>query len=170
MMMGLARFLLGATLLASGMSLPAAQVARAQDSGLAVGTAAPSAMLQTLDGKTVDLAQVAKGPAVIEFWATWCESCEALLPAMKKAQATYGGRVTFVAVAVSVNQSVQRVKLHVAKHGVPGEQLFDTRGDATGKWDVPATSYVVVLNKAGKVVYTGVGGDQNIEAAIKKAL
>jgi predicted transcriptional regulator len=62
------------------------------------------------------------------------------------------------------------VKLHVVKYGVPGEQLFDTKGDATGKWDVPATSYIVVLDKRGKVVYTGVGGDQNIEAAIKKAL
>ena len=170
MMMGLARFVLGAVLIAGGLTLPAPRVARAQDSGLAVGTTAPSAMLQTLDGKTVDLAQVAKGPAVIEFWATWCENCEALLPAMQKAQATYGSKVKFVAVAVSVNQSVARVKAHVAKYKVPGDQLFDTRGDATGKWDVPATSYVVVLNKAGKVVYTGVGGDQNIEAAIKKAL
>jgi thiol-disulfide isomerase/thioredoxin len=145
-------------------------IVRAQDSGLAMGSTAPSATLQTLDGKTVDLAEVAKGPAVIEFWATWCENCAHLLPAMKKAQSTYGNRVKFVAVAVSVNQSVNRVKLHVAKFGVPGEQLFDTKGDATGKWDVPATSYVVVLDKRGKVVYTGVGGDQNIEAAIRKAL
>ena len=152
------------------LTLAAPRVVRAQDSGLAIGTVAPSAMLQTLDGTTVDLAQVAKGPAVIEFWATWCENCEHLLPAMQKAQATYGAKVTFVAVAVSVNQSVNRVKLHVAKHNVPGVQLFDTKGDATGKWDVPATSYVVVLDKKGKVVYTGVGGDQNIEAAIRKAL
>jgi len=35
---------------------------------------------------------------------------------------------------------------------------------------VPATSYVVVVNKAGKVVYTGLGGKQDLEAAIKKAL
>ena len=158
------------TLIAGGMVLPPPPVANAQDSGLTVGTQAPSAKLSTLDGKTVDLAQIAKGPAVIEFWATWCENCEALLPAMKKAEATYGSRVKFVAVAVNVNQSVNRVKLHVAKHGVPGDQLYDTSGDATGKWDVPATSYVVVLDKNGKVVYTGVGGDQNIEAAIKKAL
>jgi predicted transcriptional regulator len=62
------------------------------------------------------------------------------------------------------------VKLHVAKHGVPGDQLFDTKGDATGKWDVPATSYVVVLDRKGKVVYTGVGGEQDLEAALRKAL
>ena len=165
-----ARFRLTSALVAGALTLAAPRHARAQDSGLPVGSAAPSAMLQTLDGKAVDLAQVAKGPAVIEFWATWCENCEHLLPAMKKAQAMYGARVKFVAVAVGFNQSVNRVKLHVAKHGVPGEQLFDTKGDATDKWDVPATSYVVVLNKSGKVVYTGVGGDQNIEAAIRKAL
>ena len=169
-MIARARLRFAAAFAAGTLAFAAPRVVSAQDSGLAIGSTAPSATLQTLDGKTVDLAQVAKGPAVIEFWATWCENCEHLLPTMKKAQATYGDRVKFVAVAVSVNQSLNRVKLHVAKHGVPGEQLFDTAGDATGKWDVPATSYVVVLDKRGKVVYTGVGGDQNIEAAIKKAL
>ncbi len=142
--------------------------ARAQE--MSVGTIVPSAQLQTLDGKTVDLKEVAKGPAVIEFWATWCENCEHLLPTMQKAFATYGSKVRFAMVAVNVNQSQQRVKLHVEKYKVPGEQLFDTKGDATDKWDVPATSFVVVIDKNGKVVYTGVGGTQDIEAAIKKAL
>ena len=41
-------------------------------------------------------------------------------------------------------------------------------GEATGAYDVPATSYVVVVDRTGKIVYTGVGGDQGpkIEAAI----
>jgi thiol-disulfide isomerase/thioredoxin len=156
-------------LLGGALALVAPLAARAQDAGLPLGATPPSALVSTLDGKPVDLAQIAKGPAVVEFWATWCENCEHLLPAMQKASATYGKRVKFVAVAVSVNQSPKRVQLHVAKHGVPGEQLFDTKGDAAGKWDVPATSYVVVLNRAGKVVYTGVGGDQDIDAAIRRA-
>jgi thiol-disulfide isomerase/thioredoxin len=151
-------------------SIAVAPRARAQDTGLALGATAPSAMLQTLDGKSVDLAQIAKGPAVIEFWATWCENCEHLLPAMQRAEAKYGKQVRFVAVAVSVNQSPKRVQLHAAKHKVPGVQLFDAKGEATGKWDVPATSHVVVLDRRGRVVYTGVGGDQDIEAAIRKAL
>jgi len=40
----------------------------------------------------------------------------------------------------------------------------------SGAYDVPATSYVVVADKTGKVVYTGVGGTQNIDAAIRKAM
>lgn len=158
------------TLLAAAAILAPRQ-AQAQDSGLPIGTMAPSAVLQTLDGKSVDLAQITKGsPAVIEFWATWCENCDHLLPAMQRAQAKYGKRVKFVAVAVSVNQSPRRVKLYAAKYKVPGVQLYDTKGDATGKWDVPATSHVVVVDKRGRVVYTGVGGDQDIDAAIRKAL
>ena len=144
--------------------------AGAQDTGLPLGSTPPSAVVETLDGKPIDLAKLTKGaPAVIEFWATWCENCEHLLPAMQKASTKYGAKVKFVAVAVSVNQSPKRVQLHAAKYKVPGVQLFDAKGDATGKWDVPATSHVVVLDKRGRVVYTGVGGEQDIEAAIRKA-
>jgi thiol-disulfide isomerase/thioredoxin len=156
---------------AAALTFAASRLAHAQDGGLALGATAPSASLQTLDGKTVDLAQITRGgPAVIEFWATWCENCEHLLPALQRAYTTYGNRVKFVGVSVSVNQSVKRVQLHVAKHKVPGVQLFDTQGQATDKWDVPATSHVVVLDKSGKVVYTGVGGTQDLDAAIRKAL
>ena len=155
---------------AGALTLAAPRALHAQDTGLALGSTAPSAVVNTLDGKTVNLADVAKGPALIEFWATWCENCEHLLPTLKRVHATYGNRVKFVGVSVSVNQSPKRVQLHVAKYGVPGVQLYDTQGNATGAWDVPATSYVVVLDRSGRVVYTGVGGDQDLEKAIRLVL
>ena len=144
---------------------------RAQDLGIDVGSTAPSAKVYTLDGKEADLAQyVGKTATVIEFWATWCGNCKELEPALLAAMKKYGSQVKFVGVAVSINQSPARVKAYVDKHGLIGDQYFDTKGEATGAYDVPATSFVVVLNKAGKVVYTGLGGKQNLEAAIKKAL
>ena len=143
----------------------------AQELGIELGSTAPSAKVHTLDGKESDLSQyVGKSPVVMEFWATWCENCKELEPTLPAAAKKYGAQVKFVGVAVSVNQTPARVKAFVEKHGIPGDQFFDTKGNATGAYDVPATSYVVVLNKAGKVVYTGLGGKQNLEAAIKKAL
>jgi thiol-disulfide isomerase/thioredoxin len=125
----------------------------------------------TLDGKEADLAQyVGKTPVVMEFWATWCPNCAELEPTLVSAAKKYGAKVKFVGVAVSVNQNPARVKAFVEKHGLPGDQYFDAKGSATGAYDVPATSYVVVFNKAGKVVYTGLGGKQDIESAIKKAM
>jgi thiol-disulfide isomerase/thioredoxin len=143
----------------------------AQDIGIEVGTKAPSAVVETLDGKAADLSQyVGKSPVLIEFWATWCPNCKELEPRMKQMHEKYGSQVKFVLVAVSVNQTPERVRQYVDKHSMPGEQFFDRKGNATGAYDVPATSYVVVLDKAGKVVYTGLGGDQDLEKAIKKAL
>jgi thiol-disulfide isomerase/thioredoxin len=145
--------------------------ARAQESGIEVGTIAPAAAVETLDGKAANLSQyVGKTPVLMEFWATWCGNCKELEPTLKAVHAKYGKQVKFVGVAVSVNQSPERVKLFVAKHGIPGDQVFDRKGEATGAYDVPATSYVVVLDKAGKVVYTGLGGKQDLESAIRKAL
>jgi thiol-disulfide isomerase/thioredoxin len=148
-----------------------ARVARGQDSGIEIGAKAPAAAVETLDGKPADLAQfVGKQPVLIEFWATWCPNCRELEPHLKAVHAKYAGQVRFVGVSVSVNQSPERVKAYVAKHEIPGDQVFDRNGAATGAYDVPATSYVVVLDKSGKVVYTGLGGDQDLEKAIKKAL
>jgi len=147
------------------------RVAHAQDLGIELGSTAPSAKVHTLDGKESDLAQyIGKSPVVMEFWATWCENCKELEPTLLAAAKKYGAQVKFVGVAVSVNQTPARVKAFVQKHKIPGDQYFDTKGNATGAYDVPATSYVVVLNKAGKVVYTGLGGKQDLEAAIKKAM
>jgi len=153
------------------LAMAGSVTARAQDVGLELGTKAPAAAVETLDGKPANLAQyVGKAPVLIEFWATWCPNCRELEPNLKAVHAKYANQIKFVGVSVSVNQSPERVKAYVAKHEIPGDQFFDRNGAATGAYDVPATSYVVVLDKTGKVVYTGLGGDQDLEKAIRKAL
>ncbi len=143
----------------------------AQDIGLEIGSVGPAAALETLDGVQTNLSEyVGKQPVLMEFWATWCGNCEELEPAMKAMHAKYGDRMAFIGVAVSVNQSPARVKAYVEKHKLPWIQLFDRKGNASGAYDAPATSYVVVLDAAGKVVYTGLGGRQALEPAIRKAL
>ena len=144
--------------------------ARAQDSGIELGLTGPAAAVATLDGKAANLASyIGKGPVLMEFWATWCPNCRELEPALIAAQKKYSSRVRFIGVAVSVSQSPAKVKAYIAKHGIRHDILFDTNGKAAEAYDVPATSYVVVLDKAGKVVYTGLGGKQDLEAAIRKA-
>lgn len=157
--------------LAAGLIAFAPGLARAQDIGLEIGSTAPPAKVYTLDGKEADLAQyIGKTAVVMEFWATWCPNCKELEPTLVAALKKYGDQVKFVGIAVSVNETPARVKAFVEKHSLPGDHYFDTKGNASGAYDAPATSYVVVINKAGKVVYTGLGGKQDIDAAIKKAL
>lgn len=153
------------------VALTLASPMAAQDIGLELGTQGPSAKVETLDGKPANLsAYVGKRPVVMEFWATWCGNCHELEPALKALHAKYRSKVAFIGVAVSVNQSPARVKAYVEKNKLPWIQLFDRKGEASGAYDAPATSYIVILDATGKVIYTGLGGKQDLEPAIRKAI
>ncbi|HEX6575089.1 MAG TPA: redoxin family protein [Gemmatimonadaceae bacterium] len=159
------------TLLAASVIAITASTASGQESGIAVGAQAPGAKVQTLAGKPIDMGSyVGKGPMLIEFWAFWCPNCRELEPSLVALHKKYGTRVRFLSVAVSVNETLDRVKTYTAKKGYKHETVYDGYGEATEAYDVPATSYVVVLDKSGKVVYTGLGGKQQLEPAILKAL
>jgi thiol-disulfide isomerase/thioredoxin len=158
---------IGVALAASSLATPAF----AQDLGIEVGSQAPAVIVHSLDGKQVDLGRyIGKTPMLIEFWATWCANCRELMPALLEAEKKFGKKVKFVALAVAINQSPERVRRYLAAHSLPHETFYDTEGKAAGAFDAPATSYVVVLDKKGRVVYTGLGGKQDLEAALKKAL
>ena len=148
---------------------PLANAALAQDLGIEVGSRAPAVTVQSLDGKQIDLGRyIGKTPMLIEFWATWCANCRELMPTLLEAEKKFGKKVKFVALAVAINQSPERVRRFIAAHPLPHDTLYDTDGKAAGAFDAPATSYVVVLDKTGRVVYTGLGGKQDLEAALKK--
>jgi thiol-disulfide isomerase/thioredoxin len=152
---------------ASLASAPAA----AQDLGIEVGARAPAVTVQSLDGRQIDLGSyIGKTPMLIEFWATWCANCRELMPTLLDVEKKFGKKVKFVAIAVAINQSPERVRRFLAAHPLPHDTFYDLEGKAAGAFDAPATSYVVVLDKTGRVVYTGLGGKQDLEAALRKAL
>jgi len=154
---------------ASALAFPLALAG--QDVGLPLGTAAPAVTLADLDGKTVDLGQyVGKQPVLLEFWATWCPLCKALEPSLKAAHAKYGTKVKFVAVGVGVNETPASIKRHLANHPLPFPVLYDAAGAAVRAYQAPTTSYIVVLDRAGMVVYTGAGAEQDIAAVLQRLL
>jgi thiol-disulfide isomerase/thioredoxin len=145
--------------------------ARAQEAGIMLDAMAPGAAVETLDGKPVDLGTYLHGkPAVLEFWATWCPLCKQIEPAMEAARMKYAGRVTFVSVGVKDNQTPEKQKAYAESKHIGGEFVFDRDGKAVAAYKVPHTSYLVVVDANGKVVYTGVGPEQDVDAAVGKAL
>ncbi len=139
--------------------------------GIPVGETPPAVTLESLTGDSVPLSQwIGKKPVIIEFWATWCPICAELLPRMEAAQKKFGDRAEFLVVAVAVNQSKNSVRRHLERDPMPFTFLWDGNGAAVRAFQAPSTSYVAVLDAKGRVVYTGVGADQDIEAAIERAV
>jgi thiol-disulfide isomerase/thioredoxin len=139
------------------------------DAGIRVGEAAPVVTVNDLDGKPVNLGQwLGKKPVLVEFWATWCSNCEELLPRLREAKRLVGDKIEFVAVNVTVNQTPERVRQYLKDHEVPFRILYDDKGTSTRAYRAPATSYVVIVDAAGRVAYTGIGGDQRFEPALRR--
>ncbi len=158
-----------ASLVAALLLAPA--LLHAQDViGIPVGESPPAVTLVSLTGDSVALSQwIGKKPVIVEFWATWCPICAELLPRMEAAQKKYGDRAEFLVVAVAVNQTKNSVRRHLEKNPMPFTFLWDGNGAAVRAFQAPSTSYVAVLDAAGRVVYTGVGADQDLDAALEKA-
>lgn len=147
---------------------------QAQDEtiGIAVGSTVKGPIaVQDLDGNAVNLASyLGQKPALVEFWATWCGLCRALMPQFEALSAQQGKDIEILIVAVGVGQSRASVKRHVIDHKMPGRVFWDASGAATRVFEAPSTSYVVSLDRAGTVAYTGLGDKQRIDVAAAKAL
>ncbi len=158
-----------ATALTLTPCLAAAQTDQ-EPAGISVGAKAPGAAVETLNGKAVNLSRfIGRKPVVMEFWATWCPLCRKLEPKMQALRKEYGARVNFVSVGVPQNQTPERQQAHATKEAIGGEFVFDRNSTAIAAYKVPHTSYVVIVDAAGTVVYTGVGAEQDLAAAIRKA-
>lgn len=145
-------------------------VAAQFEAGIPVGTKAPAVTISDLKGRPLDLGTVlGTKPVLIEFWATWCSLCKALLPQLETIRKTWGDRVELIGVNVTVNDSRARVQRYLEEHRPPFRALFDEKGVGARAYDVPGTSYVVVVDRHGKVSYTGSGDKQDLVAAVAKA-
>jgi len=162
-----------AWLVAAGMIglLMEARPAAAQETGLAVGARAPVVVVKDLDGQAVDLGRyIGTKPVLLEFWATWCEVCKALMPTVRAARNEFGNRVEFFGINVTVNQTPERVRKYVAAEQPPFRTLYDEEGVSTRAYEAPTTSYIVIIDRTGRVAYTGTGASQDLAAALRSVI
>ncbi len=48
------------------------------------------------------------------------------------------------------------------QHRPPFRTLYDSEGTSVRASEVPTTSFIVIVDRAGRVAYTGSGGDQDL--------
>lgn len=119
--------------------------ARTQDARIAADWT-----LQTPDGKSVNLAQVAQQkPAVLFFWATWCPYCKALMPHLQSIRLQYGNDVEIL--AINIREDGDPVAL-VEEEGYDFTLLLD--GDAVAEqYAVRGTPAVFVVDHERRIAF-----------------
>jgi len=124
---------------------------------------APAMVVQTLDGKTVDLQQQKGKVVFINFWATWCPPCLAEMPSVNDFYKKVKDDPNIIFLSVDVDNRLSNSLAFMKKNGY---QLPVYGGSLDG---LPATFYsgtipttlvidkrgLVVFNHAGKASYDG---------------
>ena len=152
-------------------------VGSAPDAAGAVAPAAPAWSLEAIDGRTVSFHdQLARGPVVVSFWATWCKPCLKELPHLDRIAGEYGDRLTVLAVSTDASKSVAKVAPFVRSRGWENlTVLLDPGARVQELLQVgPAVPFLIVFDTHGREIYRHIGykeGDEReLEAVLRAAV
>lgn len=129
---------------------------------------APNWQTKCADGSRLEFHQeLAKGPVVVSFWATWCKPCLRELPHLDKLQKTYPDELTVLAVNVDDTRSVNKVRPLIKSKGYGLRVPLDTSGDIRRLLQIgSAVPYLIVYDRDGTEVYRHMGYKDGDEAEL----
>jgi thiol-disulfide isomerase/thioredoxin len=124
----------------------------------------------SLEGRSATLSAVlGKRPAVVSFWAPWCEPCVRELPDLERLARTLSPCGVSV-LGVAVGERPEAIGTFCRARGVTYPQFTDEDyhlADALGQRRIPAT---VVFDGAGRVVFAGDALDARARSALAQVL
>jgi len=116
--------------------------------GEAAPGSGPELTLSSLRGRVV----------VLNFWASWCGPCRRELPQLRALAASLagsGGRVVPVSIDADARNAAD-----FAQRFAPGLAVFHDGPDGLARsLDLPALPYTLVLDRDGRMVWSGGGAD-----------
>lgn len=128
---------------------------------------APAFELPSLaDGKSVRASDLVGTPTVVNFWATWCESCPREHPLLVDLARRYAGRVQFVGIAY--NDKNDRIQSWLERHGgATYPTLVDINGKAAIAYGVYGVPETYVIDAAGVIRHKHTGMINPQELAVQ---
>ncbi|MCM3340377.1 TlpA family protein disulfide reductase [Paenibacillus sp. MER TA 81-3] len=142
------------------------------ETGPQAGKLAPSFSLTSTNGTTFQVGGKQEKPIFINFWASWCDPCQAEAPDLVKLYAKYKDRMEMLSVNVTSYDSETKAKAFVEKYGLVNPVLMDKKGEAFKLYNGIAFPTNVLVDKNGVIreLFVGLRPPKDLEEAIEKLI
>jgi thiol-disulfide isomerase/thioredoxin len=121
-----------------------------------VGSVAPGFELATLDGDPLALVDVADGPVLLTFWASWCTTCKADMPTLDRLARAWGPRGVAV-VGVVIEDRLEDAIASAAEHQLSYPSVFDAELTVKDAYGVTGTPETYLIGTDGRVAAKWIG-------------
>ncbi|GAC1473013.1 MAG: hypothetical protein PVSMB7_26410 [Chloroflexota bacterium] len=115
---------------------------------------APSFRLSSTDGRTRSLAEYRGHPVLLNFFATWCTTCKAELPAIARARRQHPG---LIALLIDERETAGQVRAFLRGLHVPLPALLDADGSVAARYAIADQPITVWVAPSGRVRAKSVG-------------
>jgi cytochrome c biogenesis protein CcmG/thiol:disulfide interchange protein DsbE len=132
------------------------------------GTGRPAYPLpaKVLQGPRVTLADLKGKPALINFWASWCEPCGEEAPEVARLSRSLHGQATVV--GIDYTDSEDRARSFLRQYGWTFPVLSDPDGVYGGHYAFSGLPTTIVLDSEGRIAAT-LHGPQSV-SSFRRAL
>ena len=136
-----------------------------------VGATAPDFTLPDTGGNTVHLREFQGKVIIVDFWATWCPPCRALMPRLQKMYVNWEKR-GLVVLGLDVGEDADTVEKFAREQSYSFPLLIGAEPDIAARYFVEAYPSTFVIDRLGHIVYRDLGGADpaKLQAAVEKAL
>jgi thiol-disulfide isomerase/thioredoxin len=136
------------------------QITLGTNSGLALDTDR-ELFLDCLDGQsTIDFNSIS-GPAVINFWGSWCAPCRDEIPYFVELNDSLPNGLKLIGVAREERSTADAIKF-VRDFGITYPQLFDPSGK-TKSVVGPSVPVTLFIDEAGNIAYQLIGPVDSVD-------
>jgi cytochrome c biogenesis protein CcmG/thiol:disulfide interchange protein DsbE len=111
-----------------------------------VGAPAPNFELQTLDGRTVQLADFRGRPVLVNFWASWCNPCREEFPFL---QQLVNHHKDLVVLGVTEDTITSDAKAFVRHQRATWPMLADSAGQVAREYGVKPIPQTMFVDRDG---------------------
>ncbi|MDB5085135.1 MAG: alkyl hydroperoxide reductase/Thiol specific antioxidant/Mal allergen [Bacilli bacterium] len=138
-----------------------------------VGLQAPDLTLESLQGQPVSLANLRGKPVLLNFWASWCEPCQAETPDLIRFTQQHKDQIAVYGINWTGQDQLTNVNSFVNKMKINYPVLLDRQGQAADAFKIVGTPTTYLLDAQGKIVAQQIGmfhNEQEMERFVQKVL